>query len=191
MRHAENPPSKERNDRTIETGNSLGNRFEGFGWDIVLLFYVVLCCCPYTWQFDAPPLPSPPSGRVALSLNHFCCWAVGLLFPGQKEEGKKKKLGEVILQPILLTGLPWSNHVQIIDLLAPMNGENRPLVPDEPVEGFITPVIFYCLTPSIGIFGYNSVKSDGPPPIFQHNLQWFHGWNRTETLVWSEHEFEK
>ena len=85
---------KERNDRTIETGNSSGNRFEGFGWDIVLLFYVVLCCCPYTWQFDAPPLPSPPSGRVALSLNHFCCWAVGLLFPGQKEEeGKKKKTG--------------------------------------------------------------------------------------------------
>jgi hypothetical protein len=32
MEHAEHPPSKERNDRLIETGNSLlENRFEGFG----------------------------------------------------------------------------------------------------------------------------------------------------------------
>ena len=43
------------------------------------------------------------------------------------------------------------------------------------------------LTPSVGIFGCNSVKSGGPTSISQHNPQQFHVHNQTESLVWSGH----
>jgi hypothetical protein len=43
-------------------------------------------------------------------------------------------------------------------------------------------------TPFDSISGYNSVKSGGPTFIYQHNLQRFHGWNRTESSLWSGHE---
>ena len=44
------------------------------------------------------------------------------------------------------------------------------------------------LTPFVGIFGCNSVKSGGPISIFEHNPQQFHGWKRMESLEWSGHE---
>ena len=44
-------------------------------------------------------------------------------------------------------------------------------------------------TPSVGISDCNNVKSGGPTCIRQHNPQQFHSWNRTESLVWSGHEF--
>ena len=44
------------------------------------------------------------------------------------------------------------------------------------------------LTPFVGIFSCNDVKSDGPTSISQHNPQQFHSRNRTEILVWSWHE---
>ena len=43
-------------------------------------------------------------------------------------------------------------------------------------------------TPSVGIFGCNTVKSGGATSIFEHSPQQLHGWNRTESLVWSGHE---
>jgi hypothetical protein len=43
-------------------------------------------------------------------------------------------------------------------------------------------------TPSISISGSNSVKSGRSTFIFEHNPHRFHGWNWTESLVWSRHE---
>ena len=45
-------------------------------------------------------------------------------------------------------------------------------------------------TPSVGISGCQNVKNGGPTSISQHNPHQFHGWNQTESLVWSGHEWE-
>ena len=44
-------------------------------------------------------------------------------------------------------------------------------------------------TTYVGISGCNNAKSGGPTSIPPHNPQQFHSWNRTESLVWSGHEF--
>lgn len=43
-------------------------------------------------------------------------------------------------------------------------------------------------TPSVSISGFKSVKSGASTFIFWHSPHQFHGWNRTESLVWSRHE---
>ena len=43
-------------------------------------------------------------------------------------------------------------------------------------------------TPSFNISDYYSVKSGGATFVFEHNPRQFHGWNRTERLVWLGHE---
>jgi hypothetical protein len=44
------------------------------------------------------------------------------------------------------------------------------------------------LTPTVGISGYNNVKSGGPTFVSERNLDRFQSWNRTESLVWSGRE---
>jgi hypothetical protein len=53
------------------------------------------------------------------------------------------------------------------------------LVSSKP-EGLITPATFGTI---VSIFGHNSVESGGPTLISQHNLQQFHSWNGTGSLV--------
>ena len=40
----------------------------------------------------------------------------------------------------------------------------------------------------LSISGCNSVKSGGPTSTFEHYPRQFHGWNRTESLVWMGHD---
>ena len=63
---------------------------------------------------------------------------------------------------------------------------NGGVAPDEKVRGWSHQ---HFLTPSVSISSCNSVESGGSTSISQHNLKHFQGWNRTETLVWSGHEF--